>query len=221
MPALGIFALGVGHIRRIGLSPGARQPQRAAMHRPCITPLSDHEWRIVFALKREFAPEEIRSDPWAARAAEAGVRLEEFCCVAQSLAERGLLGRFSTFLEHVKPAGGAPLSQGVTHSNGLLHWAVPPDRMEEAGGEIGRHTILTHCYWREGGATFGGANIMGVVHGQSRDGVLAHKAAIDAHLAACGIPLGYSAVFWGERSEVKPSEISPEIHREWLEKMRG
>mgnify|MGYP000600452569 FL=1 len=47
---------------------------------------------------------------------------------------------------------------------------------------------------------------------------LEHKAAIDRHLEASGIPILHTAVFWGERSEIKPSEISPELYRKWMEK---
>jgi hypothetical protein len=86
---------------------------------------------------------------------------------------------------------------------------VPKGREIEAGREVGRFHILTHCYWREGGAEFRNVNIMAVAHGTEKDAVLAHKAAIDAHLAAIGIPVSYTNVFWGGRSEIKPSEISP------------
>ena len=59
---------------------------------------------------------------------------------------------------------------------------------------------------------------MAVCHGTEKDRVFAHKAAIDAHLASVGIPVSYTNVFWGGRSEIKPREISPVIHREWMEK---
>jgi hypothetical protein len=59
---------------------------------------------------------------------------------------------------------------------------------------------------------------MAVCHGTEKERVFLHKKAIDEHLAACGIPVGYTNVFWGGRSEIKPSEISPKVHREWLEK---
>ena len=45
--------------------------------------------------------------------------------------------------------------------------------------------------------------------------VLQHKAAIDEHLKSCGIPVSYTNVFWGGRSEIKPSEISPFAYRDW------
>ncbi|MEY2788605.1 MAG: hypothetical protein RLZZ34_1748 [Verrucomicrobiota bacterium] len=74
---------------------------------------------------------------------------------------------------------------------------------------------MTHAYWREGGPEFRNVNIMGVAHGTDKATVLAHKAAIDRHLAEAGIPVGYTNVFWGGRSEIKPSEISPFAYREW------
>src|SRR5690606_2579087 len=127
-------------------------------------------------------------------------------------------GRFSTFLEHVKPSAAGVR---VTRFNGLFHWAVPSGMEERAGAEVGRHHILTHCYWREAGPEFGNVNIMAVAHGTEKDRVLAHKTAIDGHLRQCGIPVDYTNVFWGGRSEIKPSEISPVLYREWRERMAG
>ena len=67
---------------------------------------------------------------------------------------------------------------------------------------------------------FGDVNIMGVLHGTDKDLIMQHKAAIDAHLEACEIPLLYTNVFWGGRSEIKPSEISPQAYREFHEKWK-
>ena len=178
--------------------------------------LSDLEWTVLLALKREFTLDEIQPSPWRARAAEAGVSHEEFCAIAEALNTRKVIGRFSTFLEHVKPSTGGVR---VTRFNALFHWAVPPGREMEAGGEVGRHHILTHCYWREAGPEFRKVNIMAVAHGTDKELLLAHKRAIDEHLAACGIPVSYTNVFWGGRSEIKPSEISPHVYREWLARM--
>jgi hypothetical protein len=177
-----------------------------------VVKLTEAEWRVLTALKREFAPEEIVENLWQARADEADVSLETFCKIADDLNRRKVIGRFSTFLEHVKP-----LSSGerVTRFNALFHWAVPAGREIEAGREVGRHHILTHAYWREGGAEFRNVNVMGVAHGTDRELVLQHKAAIDEHLRGMGIPLSYTNVFWGGRSEIKPSEISPFAYREW------
>ncbi len=216
MPAKGIFVLGVGHVRRKTVEPGERADAPAQMTKVEAVELDEREWRVLLALKRELTAEEIHEAPWIARAREAGVSFEEFCDVARSLQARKLIGRFSTFLEHVKPS---ETGVRVTRFNALFHWAVPAGREIEAGGEVGRHLILTHCYWREGGPEFGNVNIMAVAHGTEKDRLLAHKAAIDDHLRACGIPVSYTNVFWGGRSEIKPSEISPFVYREWQEKM--
>jgi DNA-binding Lrp family transcriptional regulator len=216
MPAKGIFALGVGHVRRKTIEPGDRADERAQMIKVGVVELTDLEWEVLLALKRELTMDEIRLGLWETRAAEAGVDLETFCRVAEDLNRRQVIGRFSTFLEHVKPS---QTGVRVTRFNALFHWRVPAGREVEAGGEVGRHPILTHCYWREGGPEFNNVNIMAVCHGTEKDRVFAHKAAIDAHLASVGIPVSYTNVFWGGRSEIKPSEISPKIHREWLQKM--
>jgi hypothetical protein len=213
MPSKGIFTLGVGHVRRKTIEPGSKADEPAKMIPVQIVNLSEGEWDVLLALKREFIPEEIRPAPWVARAKEAGVSVEEFFRVAEELNARKIIGRFSTFLEHVKPSAGGVR---VTRFNALFHWAVPHGREIEAGGEAGRHHILTHCYWREAGPEFKNVNIMAVAHGTDKQLLLDHKAAIDQHLHSRGIPISYTNVFWGGRSEIKPSEISPHIYRDWV-----
>ena len=78
---------------------------------------------------------------------------------------------------------------------------------------------MTHAYWREGGPDFHNVNIMGVAHGTNKELVMEHKAAIDKHLENVGIPVSYTNVFWGGRSEIKPSEISPIAYQEWCKKV--
>jgi DNA-binding Lrp family transcriptional regulator len=212
LPARALFTLGVGHVRRRGMEPGARSDEPGAVQNTAMVELSELEWQVLGPLKREFAIDEISADPWAPRAVEAGVPLETFLEVARGLNERGVVGRFSTFLEHVKPSAAGTR---VTRYNALFHWKVPPGREMDAGREVGRHYVMTHAYWREGGPEFGDVNVMGVAHGTEKEMVLAHKAAIDRHLEEAGIPLGYTNVFWGGRSEIKPSEILPSAYREW------
>jgi hypothetical protein len=225
MPAKRLFALGVGHVRRKGMEPGSKTEGPGAVLDTNIVELSELDWQVLGPLKREFTPSEIAPHPWRTRAADAAVDYEEFLRVARSLNERKVIGRFSTFLEHVKPSvSGAR----VTRYNALFHWRVPEGREIEAGREVGRHHILTHAYWREGGQEFANVNLMAVAHGTDKALVLAHKDAIDRHLEAVGIPVSYTNVFWGGRSEIKPSEISPSEYAKWCvsvgvdpETMRG
>ncbi len=216
MPARRIFALGVGHVRRKEIPPGSKSEELAIAKDTEKVELNDLEWRVLTALKREFTPEEIGPDLWRERASEAGVTLEKFFDIAEDLNRRGVIGRFSTFLEHVKPLA---TGERVTRFNALFHWAVPQGREMEAGRQVGRFHILTHCYWREGGPEFRNVNIMAVAHGTEKTAVLEHKRAIDEHLVGIGIPVSYTNVFWGGRSEIKPSEISPIAYREWCAKI--
>ena len=216
MPAKRLFALGVGHVRRRGMEIGSRSEEPGRVLDTNIVDLSPLDWQVLTALKREFSVEEMTPNPWQARAAEVGLTLDEFVRVARSLSARGVIGRFSTFLEHVKPSA---TGERVTKYNALFHWRVPPGREIEAGREVGRHHILTHAYWREGGPEFAEVNLMAVAHGSDKELVLAHKAAIDKHLEETGIPVLYTNVFWGGRSEIKPSEISPVEYALWAERI--
>src|SRR5437868_14733420 len=216
MPAKRLFALGVGHVRRRGMEPGSKTDEPGAVLGTNIVRLSDVDWQVLTALKRELVVDEIAPDLWRSRAQETEVEFEDFLRIARSLNERGVIGRFSTFLDHVKPsASGAR----VTRYNALFHWRVPEGREIEAGREVGRHHILTHAYWREGGPEVANVNVMAVAHGTEKDLVLAHKAAIDRHLQSVGIPVSYTNVFWGGRSEIKPSEISPVEYERWCERV--
>lgn len=212
MPARALFALGVGHTRRRGLPPGARAEVPAEVSFPAVTQLTGREWRVLEALKRDLAPAEIVPESWAARAEEAGESLDGFCEVAGQLQAKAVLGRFSTFLEHVKPTAGG---ERATRYNALFHWAVPPGCELAAGREVGRHHVITHAYWREAGPDFRGVNVMAVAHGMEKEAVVAHKQAIDAHLREAGVPVVYTNVFWGGRSEIKPSEVLPRAYEDW------
>src|SRR5690348_7321810 len=215
MPAKKLFALGVGHVRRTGMEPGSKSDELGTVIDTNIVELSRREWRVLEALKRELTVDEVRRDLWHVRAREADESFDDFVRVAEALSARKVIGRFSTFLEHVKPS---VAGTRVTRYNALFHWRVPTGREIEAGRQIGRFHILTHCYWREGGPEFANVNIMAVAHGTEKALVLAHKEAIDEHLASIGMPVSYTNVFWGGRSEIKPSEISPNAYEEWWRK---
>ena len=215
MPALRSFVLGVGHMRRKGMQVGEMSPSPAEPTESAIVELSERDWNVLSVLKRDFTPDEIGETMWERRARGAGIEVETFFAIAEDLDRRGVIGRFSTFLEHTKPAG---TGERLSSFNGLFHWAVPAGREIEAGRQIGRFAILTHCYWRNAGPELNDVNIMAVAHGQTKEQVMAHKAAIDAHLNAIGIGFTFTNVYWGGRAEIKPSEISPEAYRVWAQR---
>jgi hypothetical protein len=216
MPALKAFVLGVGHMRRKGMKVGEMSPVPAEPMTPAIVDLSQRDWEVLIALKRDLNVAEITEDVWQRRAIAAGIQPEVFFEVAEYLDRRGVIGRFSTFLEHTKPMAG---EERVSSFNGLFHWAVPKGKEIEAGKQIGRFAILTHCYWRDAGPELNDVNIMAVAHGESKDQVLAHKEAIDRFLIDSGIGLNFSNTYWGGRAEIKPSEISPLEYRDWARRV--
>ena len=216
MPALRAFVLGVGHMRRKNMKVGEMSPEPAEARQPAIVDLNERDWRVLVELKRDFAPEEISENLWVPRAAAAGMGIHEFLAIAEDLNRRGVIGRFSTFLEHTKPVGTE--SERLSSFNGLFHWAVPKGREIEAGREIGRFAILTHAYWRDAGPELNDVNIMAVAHGETKEQVMAHKAAIDKYLNDIGIGFTFTNVYWGGKAEIKPSEISPVAYKEWAQK---
>ena len=113
MPAKMLFTLGVGHVRRRGLEPGARAERYAEPLDTTLVKLSDREWRALVALKREFAPNEIVRDLWASARARGGPGPCGFRRRRPFASERGVIGRFSTFLEHVKPTAGRGASDAL------------------------------------------------------------------------------------------------------------
>ena len=91
MPAKGIFTLGVGHVRRKTIEPGSKAEVPATMAPVHAADLSELEWKVLVALKREFEVREIAPSPWRARAAEAGLDLDEFCGIAEALNARKVI----------------------------------------------------------------------------------------------------------------------------------
>jgi hypothetical protein len=62
---------------------------------------------------------------------------------------------------------------------------------------------------------------MAVAHGTDKELLLEHKRAIDRHLETVRIPVSYTNVFWGGRSEIKPSEIAPDAYRAFVRELEG
>ena len=74
---------------------------------------------------------------------------------------------------------------------------------------------MTHAYWREGGPEFRNVNVMGVAHGTDKaPSCSPTRRPSTSTWQQVGIPVSYTNVFWGGRSEIKPSEISPLAYRD-------
>ncbi len=213
MPVVGMFRLSVGHMRRAGLPPGTLDDALPRMHKPILPRLSPQQQLVLDSLRAPLSREDINRSPWEPRAAALGMSLQDFSRLAEQLVRKGVLGRFAVILNHRDPV--ARQAAGVAEA-ALLMWAVPPGMEEQTGSICARHVCVTHCYFRSGSAPIGGAQIMGMVHGASREAVRAHKAAIDSALSSAHIPLLHSQMLWTQRACVRPSEQNSSLYRDWL-----
>jgi len=119
------------------MEPGAKSDEAAEMHAVRSVKLSELEWRVLMALKRELVLDEITENLWGVarargRSAAAGL-LRGRRKPRRAQGDRAFLD----FLEHVKPTAPANASPASTRSS----LAVPAGREIEAGREIGRHHI--------------------------------------------------------------------------------
>ena len=102
---------------------------------------------------------------------------EPYRLVAEQLGlpEQRVLDAITSMLEQrkIKRIGAVPnhYALGIT-ANGMSVWDVPDDRVAEIGRRLGDREEITHCYRRprHPGWPY---NLFGMVHGRSRDDVLA------------------------------------------------
>ena len=118
------------------LEPGSKSDELAEVHDTNIVELSDLDWRVLTALKREFEPGELRLTS-GRPAPRGGESIWKPSAAWPHLNERKVIGRFSTFLEHVKTL---KTGEQVTKYNALFHWAVPPATRSKRGGRSGAST---------------------------------------------------------------------------------
>ena len=123
MPAKCLFALGVGHVRRKTIEPGSRADELGEVISTQLVELVAAGVAGAGAAQARVHAGRDSRRPMAGSGRgsrrDAGGVLPRG---AHGLAERGVIGRFSTFLEHVKPSQGG---ERVTRYNALFHWRVP------------------------------------------------------------------------------------------------
>jgi len=99
--------------------------------------LSEAEKRVIRALQEEIP---LTPEPYKALAKKAGLSIDEFLAIAQSLKAEGKLRRIGAILQH-RRAG--------FMANGLCTWAVPAERLDELGQAISAEPAVSHCYCRK------------------------------------------------------------------------
>lgn len=115
--------------------------------------------------------------PYAAIADRLGVAEAEVCERLARMLERGQIRRIGAVPNHY--AIGYP-------ANGMSVWDVPDRDVDRLGDAVGALPFVTHCYRRPRALPDWPYNLFAMVHGASRDEVLARVAEIRALLhGAC------------------------------------
>ena len=180
MPANGVFALGVGHVRRKRMEPGEKTDEPAVMMTTVARPTLPRGMGHAGGFEGGTDARRKCAKIHGTRAERAGVTHDRFYEIAEGLDEKKVIGRFSTFLEHVKPS---EAGTRVTRFNGLFHWAVPKGREIEAGGEVGRHHLHDPCLLARGRAAVWKCEHHG---SHARDGETEGSGAQGGHRPASG-----------------------------------
>ena len=194
-------------------SPAARsdEPRRSSTRRS--VELTDSSGACSTALKREFGPTRCSNDIWSPRAAEAGLTLDDILRDRRGAGRAGLIGRFSTFLEHSSRCSDGRARHPLQRSLPLGRAGGPRD----GGRPRGRPPRHPHARLlaRRRAPSSRNVNIMGVPHGTEKERCWRTRPPSMPTSPTAGIPVSYTNVFWGGRSEIKPSELCRHDYAEW------
>lgn len=117
------------------------------------------------------------AEPYAAIAAELGMREDELCGRLSGMQASGVIRRIAVAPNHY--------ALGMT-ANGMSVWDVDDARIADLGPKVGALDYVTHSYERPRALPDWPYNLFAMVHGATRDEVEAKRAEIAALLGdAC------------------------------------
>ncbi len=157
LPAVRVFKIGV----RFDLSGGPSaapdpSPTPTSADPICLSPL---EREVVRAVQGDLP---LVGRPFEEMASRLRVTEEELLEVLRGLARRGAMRRFGAVLRHRRI--------GFT-ANGMACWAVPEDRVVEAGEAAAAFREVSHCYQRPAYPPSWPYTLFTMVHGRRREDV--------------------------------------------------
>ncbi len=141
LPTLKLFKIGV-KLDMTGRQKTTEKVEVAENERPDIwlrTPapqLSEDEKVAIRALQEDLPLEE---EPFDVEAQPLGISGDELVRIAQDFIERKLMRRFAAVMNH-RSAG--------FKANAMAVWAVPEERIDEAGYAMASYAAISHCYRR-------------------------------------------------------------------------
>lgn len=107
--------------------------------------------------------------PYHAMAEQLGLSAEEVMQRLEAMRERGAIRRIGAVPNHY--------AIGYT-ANGMSVWDIDDAVVDAVGEAVGRLEAVTHCYRRPRRAPAWNYNLFAMLHGRSRDEVVAHAEAI-------------------------------------------
>lgn len=113
--------------------------------------------------------------PFARLAETLELSEDEVIARMRALQERGVIRRIAAVPNHY--------ALGV-RANGMSVWDVDDDRIAELGPQVGALPFVSHCYRRPRVLPNWRYNLFAMIHGRSRDEVLAHVETVRALLGA-------------------------------------
>jgi DNA-binding Lrp family transcriptional regulator len=111
--------------------------------------------------------------PYRAIAEQVGTSAAEVMARMQRMLDTGVIRRIGAVPNHYKLGYKA---------NGMTVWDVPDERVRELGMQIGALDFVSHCYHRPRHLPAWPYNLFAMVHGQSREEVVAQITTIVALL---------------------------------------
>jgi len=115
------------------------------------------------------------AEPFAALARQLGLETDELLQRVAAMQACGIIRRIAAVPNHY--------ALGYT-ANGMSVWNVADDRVAEFGRQVGSLDYVSHCYRRPRHLPLWPYNLFAMVHGRSREDVMAKVTAIAALLGA-------------------------------------
>ena len=139
-------------------------------------PLTDEERRLILAIQDGLP---LAPRPYDAVAKALGMTEERVLETLGSLLERGVVKRLGAVPNHY--------ALGIT-ANGMAVWDVPDDRVSEAGRLLADSPEVSHCYRRPRRPPDWPYNLYAMIHGRSREEVLAVVKRLSRQAGLEGVP---------------------------------
>ncbi len=151
---------------------------------PDTEPLDERDRALVRAVQGGLP---LVPRPYAAVAAAAGMSEAEVISRLRRLAERDVIRRLGVVVRHRE--------LGYT-ANAMVVWDVPDDRVAGLGRCLAAYPFVTLCYRRPRRPPAWPYNLFCMIHGRSREGVLAQ---VEQLVRECGLDALPRAVLFSRR----------------------